>query len=155
MPQAREKKDCMKLVETALSTQESIELQVLACQRDLQWLAEGKHSPRSLMAEIEEMLGGQNYDGHPAQMQSPVTPSPLSPRIFRFDSKLEIVHCDKATQADTVSGDQSYLESLERRHYVYMQETFRSLRFSLEIFSPVEIKFPKRSKPVPEINSML
>lgn len=145
----------MQLIEQTMSTQESADMLIRACQRDLQWLSEGKNSTKRLMTELEDMLGVQKYEEHPTQITSPASPSPLSPRLFRIDSKQELVHSDKATQADTISGDQSYLESLERRHYVYMQEAFRSLRFSLEVFSSVEVKYPKRSKPVPEINSMI
>lgn len=148
-----EKKDCLQVVEQALTTMDSMEMMIRNCQRDVMALSEARNNPKYVMAEIEEMLGGHRLDHYPMPCFSPSSPTPLSPRIPRFDSKPDLSRVDKSTQADSVSGDQSYLESIERRHYVYMLEAFRSLRFSIDIFSPVEIMYPKRSKWIPESNS--
>ena len=140
-----EKKDYMVRVEHLLSTHETLELALAQARVDLNSLYDSRDQQKLILLEVDELLGGPKLAG--SRRSSMLCPM-LTPMITQLQTQLppKVETADKASQADTVAETQSYVESIERRHYTYMLEAFKSLRFTVDLFSPVEIKHPKMSK---------
>lgn len=134
------KKDYEVRLERVLSTHENMELLLAQCRMDLSSLADQRDHQKLLLMDVEDMLGMAKA----LPRRASNTPLPPPPPTKKPDTE------EKASQVDTVGESQSYVESIERRHYTYMLEALRSLRFTADVYAPLEIKHPKRSKHVPE-----
>lgn len=135
------RKDYEVRLEKVLNIHETIELQLAQARVDLTGLADQKDHQRLLLLEIEELLGVTKV--LPRRGSTMALPPP-PPQSKKADT------ADKASQVDTVGESQSYVESIERRHYTYMLEAFKALRFTADVYAPLEIKHPKRSKHIDE-----
>lgn len=137
--EAQPKKDYEVRLERVLNTHESMELQLAQAKQDLAALADQRDYQKVLLLEVEEMLGVVRV--LPRRASNIPLPLPVSKKADT---------AEKASQVDTVGESQSYVESIERRHYNYMLEAFKALRFTADVYSPLEIKHPKRSKHIVE-----